>query len=152
MKAGGLEPATGCVPSCQAWDLGERESPWWQRSCREHSWSSTSPLHLQAQLTAVLSAPQNQESGEVYTVLGPRTAAQGRAAGLLLNVRLLLSGPATLFHFYLGKDVEVAEFERCDNLMWRLPVPLPGQPEPEGQEQLVWGKERSGEQSKGREL
>lgn len=40
-----------------------------------------------------------------------------RAMGLLLNVMLFLSGPTTLFHSHLGRDVEVAEFERCDNLM-----------------------------------
>lgn len=74
---------------------------------------------------------------------------QGRAASLLLNVRLFLSGSATLFHFHLGRDVEVAEFEKCDNLMLRLPL-RPAQPQPEGQELLVWGKERSWEQSKGK--
>lgn len=63
---------------------------------------------------------------------------------------LFLSGPTTPFHFHLGRDVEVAELERRDNLMLRLPVPLRGQLEPEGQGLLVWGKERSGEQSKGR--
>ena len=64
---------------------------------------------------------------------------------MLLNVKFF---SATLFHLCLGRDVEVAEFERCDNLMLRLPVPLRGHLEPEGQELLVWGKERSGEQRK----
>lgn len=38
----------------------------------------------------------------------------------MLSGRLFLS--TTLFQFHLGREVEVAEFERCDNLMLRLPV------------------------------
>lgn len=78
--------------------------------------------------------------------------AQGRAPSLLLNVRLFLSGPATLFHFHLGRDVEVAEFERCDNLILRLPVPFEASHSQRDRSCLFGAKKGVGSKAKEREL